>query len=238
MNRSILLFYFVFLACTAVNATTTQQFQVTGLLTNSTGDMSQLPDALQGTLLIDENGDGALSLTIGQRAFYPFDSYIGPVDAFSILMNGENSSDYYSDYGGYGDYYYETYNTVEKLAFQTASTNASYSTIFLPEPIDTTPLVSLGDLILSEYFSTCSYYYETEEQAGTPSISCEESETLLLESSVLTIEYFHATGADTSLTDTYNLSFTEVEVSAVPVPAAVWLFGSALVSLIGLKRNN
>lgn len=34
-----------------------------------------------------------------------------------------------------------------------------------------------------------------------------------------------------------DYAFAGVEVSAVPVPAAVWLFGSALVGLLGFKRR-
>ena len=34
-----------------------------------------------------------------------------------------------------------------------------------------------------------------------------------------------------------NIEFTTAQVSAVPVPAAVWLFGTALVGLLGFRRR-
>ncbi|MBT5890853.1 MAG: VPLPA-CTERM sorting domain-containing protein [Chromatiales bacterium] len=33
------------------------------------------------------------------------------------------------------------------------------------------------------------------------------------------------------------MTISEVTVTAVPVPAAVWLFGSALIGLTGLRRT-
>jgi len=44
---------------------------------------------------------------------------------------------------------------------------------------------------------------------------------------------FSATGTS----DSYGTSLDNVSVSAVPVPAAVWLFGSALVGLFGASRR-
>ncbi len=35
-----------------------------------------------------------------------------------------------------------------------------------------------------------------------------------------------------------NFTFDAIPVSAVPVPAAVWLFGSGIVALLGFSRKN
>jgi hypothetical protein len=35
----------------------------------------------------------------------------------------------------------------------------------------------------------------------------------------------------------YNANFNLQGVSAVPVPAAVWLFGSSLLGLVGIARR-
>ena len=35
----------------------------------------------------------------------------------------------------------------------------------------------------------------------------------------------------------YSLTFNVEEVSSVPIPSAVWLFGSGLIGLIGLARR-
>ena len=37
--------------------------------------------------------------------------------------------------------------------------------------------------------------------------------------------------------NSYNMSVTAAGISAVPVPAAVWLFGSGLIGLIGVARR-
>jgi len=50
----------------------------------------------------------------------------------------------------------------------------------------------------------------------------------------LSIIYFKALAPDTTLGNFID----DVAVSAVPVPAAVWLFSSALVGLIGFGRRN
>lgn len=41
-----------------------------------------------------------------------------------------------------------------------------------------------------------------------------------------------------SFTDVEITSSTLAKVSAVPVPAAVWLFGTAIIGMVGLKRRN
>ena len=51
----------------------------------------------------------------------------------------------------------------------------------------------------------------------------------------VTVEFTAICGADEGCFS--NLAIDNVTVSAVPVPAAVWLFGSGLVGLIGLARR-
>jgi len=43
--------------------------------------------------------------------------------------------------------------------------------------------------------------------------------------------------ANTPYTEVWSVSFTDTTPSAVPVPAAVWLFGSGLVGLAGVARR-
>jgi len=53
-------------------------------------------------------------------------------------------------------------------------------------------------------------------------------------------EYFYGAGTNVTLLD-WNLNDTGLltygEISAVPVPAAVWLFGSGLIGLVGVARR-
>jgi hypothetical protein len=51
-----------------------------------------------------------------------------------------------------------------------------------------------------------------------------------------TVEILELTGADSDQRPIWGDSFT-VGVSAVPVPAAIWLFGSGLVGLAGIARK-
>lgn len=48
---------------------------------------------------------------------------------------------------------------------------------------------------------------------------------------------FSATGLQGLADESWGLDNVQVEVSAVPVPAAVWLFGSGLLGLIGFTRK-
>lgn len=48
---------------------------------------------------------------------------------------------------------------------------------------------------------------------------------------------FSATGLQGLADESWGLDNVQVEVSAVPVPAAVWLFGSGLLGLIGMARR-
>ncbi len=49
--------------------------------------------------------------------------------------------------------------------------------------------------------------------------------------------YYADTSADASAYYDFSLSITEGTPSEVPVPAAAWLFGSALMGLVGCKRK-
>lgn len=42
----------------------------------------------------------------------------------------------------------------------------------------------------------------------------------------------------TGITGSQYIGLDNVSVSAVPVPAALWLFGSGLIGLIGMKRKS
>ena len=44
-------------------------------------------------------------------------------------------------------------------------------------------------------------------------------------------------GLRTTDTGTYSIAFDEFSITAVPVPAAVWLFGSGLIGLVGIARR-
>ncbi len=49
------------------------------------------------------------------------------------------------------------------------------------------------------------------------------------------VDFVYATTGTVGIWDSSN--FTEFSITAVPVPAAAWLFGSALIGLAGVKRK-
>ena len=53
----------------------------------------------------------------------------------------------------------------------------------------------------------------------------------------LQIRDFNGGGLDNSLNDYVFADTYDISVSAVPVPAAAWLFGTALVGLVGMARG-
>lgn len=44
-------------------------------------------------------------------------------------------------------------------------------------------------------------------------------------------------GLRTTNFDTYSIAFDNFSITAVPVPAAIWLFGSGLIGLVGVARR-
>ena len=44
--------------------------------------------------------------------------------------------------------------------------------------------------------------------------------------------------ADADTDNDYQFYISTVNVSAVPIPAAIWLFGSAMLGFVGIRRNN
>ena len=44
-------------------------------------------------------------------------------------------------------------------------------------------------------------------------------------------------GLRNTLADTYSIAYDNFTITAVPVPAAVWLFGSGLIGLVGIARR-
>jgi hypothetical protein len=53
----------------------------------------------------------------------------------------------------------------------------------------------------------------------------------------LQIRDFNGGGLDNSLNDYVFADNYDISVSAVPIPAAIWLFGTALVGFIGMSRS-
>lgn len=73
-----------------------------------------------------------------------------------------------------------------------------------------------------------NYYHYQEEYSGLP-------DTHSLQ--IFILDGGTVAGFQYSPRNTYAWAVRDGDVAAVPVPAAAWLFGSALIGLVGLKRN-
>jgi len=97
-------------------------------------------------------------------------------------------------------------------------------------------------------FTTASgsgFGYQMNDIAGSFTGVLAAGETVTISSELIAAIYGPGweVGAKASIGDPNNLSATPgfsgtFNVSAVPVPAAIWLFGSGLIGLIGVSRRN
>ena len=53
----------------------------------------------------------------------------------------------------------------------------------------------------------------------------------------ITLQLNAACGADANCVSDYFIDNISIKADVVPIPAAVWMFGSALLGLAGLKRK-
>jgi len=92
-------------------------------------------------------------------------------------------------------------------------------------PVSITFLAQLpGSVMISQTFTTDGI-----------SGSGNDFETFFFDSAFSGVDYVYI--ADISGAMNYNFAFDNINVSAVPVPAAVWLFISGLIGLVGVSRS-
>lgn len=202
-------------------------------------------DGLNGNAItgsLEVNGSNAvLDLDVGTLHY----SVVGFDTGDQVLLNGGSLfygsnvvNDSYYDYGGYGSYYYETSYNIESIfgtttppAPATASGTGSLAAI-VPAFLNNLSVVTdVGDIILSGEESYTEYNYDDPSQTGTPTQSG-YSYTYDREPFQLTLTYRDVTSGDFLLSETFDVSFTPV-----PVPAAGWLFASALGLLVARRRQ-
>lgn len=94
-----------------------------------------------------------------------------------------------------------------------------------PSPVSITFLAQLpGSEIISQTLTTDGIFG-----------SGNDFETFFFDSAFSGVDYVYI--ADVSGTMNVNFAFDNINVSAVPVPAAVWLFISGLIGLVGVSRS-
>lgn len=158
------------------------------------------------------------------------------VEGGSIFYGSNVYTDRYSDYGGYGSFYYEesySYETISGITLPPAPATASGTgslAAIVPAVINNLSVVtSVSDIILFGEETYTSYTYDDPSQTGTPTYSG-YSYSYDREPFELVLTYSDATSGDLLLSETFLVSYTPV-----PVPAAGWLFASAL-GLFALRK--
>ncbi|WP_101760557.1 VPLPA-CTERM sorting domain-containing protein [Oceanicoccus sp. KOV_DT_Chl] len=201
---------------------------------------------ISGQLIINEN-TYSLNLNVENRKFYNpslepgFDSQ--EYNSFNFTYSGNFGTSesyvnvlYDEDYEGNNFYLEESVTT--KGVILTNLFAESFTQFYVPTgywELNTTTSINFDyDIIIesSSITTECNNGYCTsgDEEVSNifnPNIS----------SQYLTVSYDYGLGipGPGEIIDTYSVSFTEV--TTVPVPAAAWMFVSALVGLVGVKRK-
>lgn len=235
------------LSSTLANAAT---YQLSAIQTNfsSTSDWQGNPltivaapnnnQAIGGTMTI-EGDDVAMSLNIATRFFDMITVYSGDsgfsLSGTNINFNSTVYYDSYYDFGGYGSYVYEydyTYEAISGGSYSDEPVTVGGTGPFGPAIIailgDVIVDISISDIMLSGYERSYSYSYDDEDQTGTPTIDGFEA-YYDNDPFLLTLTVRDSTTNDFLLSEQYSVSYNEV-----PIPAAGWLFASAL-GLLGFR---
>jgi hypothetical protein len=135
--------------------------------------------------------------------------FIGPTHAALYQFNGVFGSDATTD-----SYEGDMFGTLE---------NQSFSGLF----DDTTQYFN---------FQTNGYVYEDDDVAGW--LDYNAMNLIFVEEGVF-FDVRDTDGAPTALWIKYGTAMIggEVDASAVPVPAAIWLLGTGIVGLLGLRKK-
>lgn len=90
----------------------------------------------------------------------------------------------------------------------------------------------LSMVILNNFYSQIGSSLALAPTSGSGKTSLSFSFTVIEDSN-----FFVSLGGITDSLSTYVATIVSTEASPVPVPAAVWFFGSALLTLIGFKQR-
>lgn len=166
------------------------------------------------------------------------------------IMGGEVA---FADYAGISDSDYLSLNALTSASVSIVYSNGQLSDNFqITANLKGGSQGSVFDLYSEDNSVTANYFtdgssifgYRLSDYAGLMSGSLGAGDSLKiytrLEASVFGPDF--ETGARAIIGDPNNLSLKggltgEFEVSAVPVPAAVWLFASGLIGLVGFSRR-
>ncbi|MFW0778572.1 MAG: hypothetical protein ACN2B6_12725 [Rickettsiales bacterium] len=181
-----------------------------------------------------------INLNVGSRSFsYPGGEAVD-YSAFTVSYTGEYKlvDTYYSDsyyYYDFDDIFHSTdyYRNIFGVDFRDFNAQ-TYTQVYWPIQIEGNSEVELGlDDPIVTYSSEDRYVCVESECSTQVGGVYQLDDPEVPEYSALDIHYGY--GVSGEIVDTYFVTFSEV--TPVPVPAAFWLFGSALISLIACKRK-
>jgi len=165
-----------------------------------------------------------------------FAATIGVDDTFNITgsysaTGGENLSDA---------------TTVQLVIVNSAGeANGDFgTTIGFPPPLVASGTAGANANINSSFVPVSNFFTIGGWQLDLSTLAVTDQSTSLLTmngTGVLTGNGFDPTGATWSFSGesptSYSMTITSTGIPAVPVPAAVWLFGSGLLGLVGIARR-
>ncbi|WP_101756791.1 VPLPA-CTERM sorting domain-containing protein [Oceanicoccus sp. KOV_DT_Chl] len=155
---------------------------------------------------------------------------------YSSTVQSENF--YYSDWGY--DYSYEELYDKTWINGYTAVENIEQRVYISSAPLVAEPgtvTIDMPELVLYQSSYICEYYYGDSSQTGTPTGGCHDEVNINNGLDGLTFDLVLAYHIDGPITEQQWIETHSVTLSAIPVPAAAWFFGSALIGLAGIKRK-
>jgi len=236
-----LLFLCVVSATTSIQAAPVT-YNFSGVITNYTFNTAFTSDPFgssigpgtmfTGSYTYDPNEQlgSTVSSTSTTYRFFTSSSSMNVQIASLDLTNGDNNSRIVitNDFSGSDSYLAQSVSTGAGVGAEVGS---------IPESIIGDSLLSFGTILLSD--STGAVFTNMDLPETLPSLDMFDNPSFFwgLESSM--IDCPDPDFCNEIITEIYTFEGTlsSLSVSSVPVPAAVWLFGSGLIGLIGVARK-
>lgn len=234
-------------------------------LTSINGSSLDFTTAGTAIAASDQNGNSAVAVDgIFAAAYGRFDMRASTYDVFNYINTSANTINFTYDFAIFGgEVAFADYAGLSDTDFISlnATTSANVSIVYsggLPSDnfgiyanlkggsvSNVFDLYSEDNSVTATYFNEGSIFgYRLSDYFGTMSGSLASGESLKIITSLeaTTFGPDFETGARAMIGDPNNLSIGngmsgDFAVSAVPVPAAVWLFASGLIGLIGFSRR-
>ena len=180
----------------------------------------------------EDEADGATSFTTGSTTF----NTTGELRVFSFAPFGNNSSTFFLD-TGFG----QSVTSVGSIDIVGANRSFVLSSMYLwtsPDGGDTDidANVEITGTLLGGGSVSDTFFIDPTGIFGTDWFFLGLTGTVFDSANLTSVSFVNQSPANYLAVDDLLL---DIRISAIPIPAAVWLFGTALIGLVGLsKRRN